>query len=271
MKRRLSLIMIAVLALIVMTAALAVADEHAAQVSVGHGIPDMDLGMEENALPVDIVVDETCVVHDLEFGEFAGPLELEPGTYAVAVALSDDNSETCAGDVVIGPVDLTFEAGQNATVFAHLTEDGEAGPAEVDALGLGITATVFDNDVSSVVAGHTRLTVRHTAWAPAVDILLNRGWIRGREIAEFENLANSEETDPADLRPGAYAVSIFPAGEDEAVFQIPETQDDRPLVTHPHTSQIVYAVGSLENETFTVLVQAIDLGFTPPPHPGLLR
>ena len=60
------------------------------------------------------------------------------------------------------------------------------------------------------------------------------------------------------LRPGSYAVSIFPVGGDELVFQV------QPFVTKPGVSQIVYAVGSLVNETFTLLVQSFDLGFTPP-------
>jgi hypothetical protein len=259
MKRRAFIVLIVAAVLIVLTAALASADEHAAMVTVGHGIPGTDVGMDDDALPVDVIVDDACVVHDLVFGEFAGPLELDEGTYSVAVALSDEDADTCEGDVVIGPVDLTFAAGDNATVFAHLTADGD------------ITATVFDNDVSSVVAGHTRVTVRHTAWAPAVDILVNRGWIRGRSIAEIEGLENPEEAGPVDLRPGAYAVSIFDAEAEEGddpIFQIPETEEDMPFVTHPHRSQIVYAVGSLENETFTLMVQTIDLGFTPPPHPA---
>lgn len=272
MKRTLLIVLVTAAALILLTAALASADEHAALVSVGHGIPGTDLGLDE-ALPVDVIVDDDCAVQDLAFGEFAGPLELEASTtYSVAVALSDGDDETCDGDVVLGPVSLTFEAGDNATVFAHLTADGQPGPADVDVLGLGITASVFDNDVSSVVAGHTRLTVRHTAWAPAVDVFLNRGWIRGRAIAEIEGLEHPDEAGPVDLRPGAYAVSIFETGAEEdaePIFQVPATQGDGPFVTHPHRSQIVYAVGSLENETFTLVVQSIDLGHMPPPRPAL--
>lgn len=255
MQRKLLIVLFVVAALATLTAALASADAHLAMVSVGHGIPGTDLG-QPLELPVDVIVDGGCLLQDFEFGHFAGPLELPAGTYSVAVALSDEDPDTCNGTVVIGPVDLTFEAGDNVTIFAHLTADG------------GITASVFDNDVSDVVAGHTRLTVRHTAEAPPVDILLNRGWIRGRLIGEFEDLANPDQIGPVDLRPGAYAVSIFPAGGDEPVFQVPATEDDRPLVTHPHRSQIVYAVGSLENETFTLMIQLIDLGKTPPPRPA---
>jgi hypothetical protein len=267
MYRRVLSVLLIVTVLVALTTALASAEDPA-MVSVGHGIPGADLALDD-ALPVDVIVDGACFLHDFEFGQFAGPVELPAGTYAVAVALSDEDPEECAGAVVIGPVDLTFEAGDNVTVFAHLTGDGEPGPAGVDVLELGITASVFDNDVSDVVAGQTRLTVRHTAWAPAVDIDLHRGWIRGRLIAEIEGLENPDQAGPVDLRPGAYAVSIFPAGGDEAVFQVPATEDDEPLVTNPHLSQIVYAVGSLENETFTLMIQLFELGFKLPPHPEL--
>jgi hypothetical protein len=259
MRRRALVILLVVGALVVLTAALASADEHVAMVSVGHGIPGTDIGQAEDALPVDVIVDGECSeVQALEFGNFAGPLELEEGMYSVAVALSDGDPDLCEGGVVIGPLDLEVAAGDNATVFAHLTADGE------------VTATVFDNDVSDIVAGHTRLTVRHTAAAPAVDIFLNRGWIRGRSIAEVEGLENPDEAGPLDLRPGAYAVSIFesPAEEgDDPLLQIPATEEDMPFVTHPHRSQIVYAVGSSGSETFAVMVQTIDLQMTPPPHP----
>ena len=245
MRQKRNLLLFIVAGLVVMTAGLASADSHMAMVSVGHGIPGEDLGLDP-ALPVDVIVDGGCLLQDFEFGQFVGPLELPPGTYTVEVALSDGDPLTCVGAIVIGPVDLTFEGGDNSTIFAHLTAGG------------GITASVFDNDVSNVLAGQTRLTVRHTAWAPAVDIVLNRGWMRGRLIGEIEGLENPNQAGPVDLRPGSYAVSIFPAGDDEAVFRV------QPFVTKPGVSQIVYAVGSLANETFTLLVQPFNLGFTPP-------
>ena len=268
MNRKLIILLLVVGTIVALTAALASADSHLAMVSVGHGIPGTDLGLPEE-LPVDVIVDGGCFLQDFEFGEFAGPVGLPAGTYSVTVALSDGDPDACAGTGVIGPVELTFEAEDNVTIFAHLTADGLPGPVAVDVLGLGITATVFDNDVSDVVAGHTRLTVRHTAWAPEVDLLLNRGWVRGRVIGFFEGLANPQELGPVDVRPGAYAVTLFPAGEEEPVFQVPATPEDDPFVTHPHRSQIVYAVGSLENETFSLMIQNFDLGHMPPHRPAL--
>lgn len=243
MKRRIGALAVAVA--FVMTAGVAYSQSDVALVSVGHGIPGADLNLDP-ALPVDIIVDGACLLQDFKFGDFAGPLELPPGTYSVAVALSDGDPVLCGGAVVIGPVDLTFEGGDNATIFAHLTEGG------------GITASVFDNDDSAIVAGKTRLTVRHTANAPAVDIALNRGWMRGPLVGVIEGLENPNQAGPLDLRPGSYAVTIFAAGTLDPVFQL------QPFVTKPRVSQLVYAVGSLTNGTFTLLVQNLELEFTPP-------
>ena len=55
--------------------------------------------------------------------------------------------------------DATLPAGGNVTLVAHLSESGQP------------TITPFVNDVSSVAAGQARLVVRHTAAAPAVDVL----------------------------------------------------------------------------------------------------
>jgi hypothetical protein len=53
---------------------------------------------------------------------------------------------------------LSLPAGANATVVAHLTADGTP------------VLTPFVNDVSTVPAGQARVTVRHAAAAPAVDV-----------------------------------------------------------------------------------------------------
>lgn len=257
MSRRLLFIVLLVAIMAGLTVVLATADGHLAMVSVGHGIPG------EDGLPVDVNIEGADCIPDFTFGNFVGPLGLEPGTtYTVSVSLADDLTECGENPAVIGPVGLVFDGGKNYTVFAHLAEDGTP------------TATVFENDVSDVVAGHTRVTVRHTAAAPAVDLFLNRGWVRGRSIGEFYGIVNPEQIGPVDLRPGAYAATIVVSGTDTIVLQIPATEDDRPLVTHPHRSHIVYAVGTPdlaepENSTFQLLIQNIDLGKTPPPRPTL--
>ncbi len=238
-----------------------VAADKQATVYVGHGIPGLALGFDDDALPVDVAVDGDCIP-DVEFGKFAGPVLLPGGTYTVIVSLADA-TVSCDGTPVIEAA-VEFEVDGNYTVFAHLTADGEPGEGDLDERG--ITATRFVNDVDPAVAGHTRLTVRHTAAAPAVDIELYRGWSRGRVVGLIEGLKNPEEAGPLDIRPGGYEAVIWPAADDA---NSPAGEDEVLLglevALKPHTSHIVYAVGI--TDALTVVTQVIDLGMVPPPRP----
>jgi hypothetical protein len=243
MKRKILIPLILVLVLSALSFALVAAQDAAATVYVGHGIPGPD------GLPVDVLLDDTtCLLEGFTFGQFSDPQEVMSDTYNIKI--SPAVTETpCSGAPVID-VDLAFEGDVNYTVFAHLTASGT------------LTATLFTNDVSDAVAGYTRLTVRHTAYAPAVDIPLYRGWIKGRMITKIEGLENPNQAGPLEIRPGAYAAAIIPAGGEEPVFGPFQVE------LEPHKSYIVYAVGGLP-DTFTLLTQVIDLGITLPPRPEL--
>ncbi|MEZ5096988.1 MAG: DUF4397 domain-containing protein [Nocardioides sp.] len=89
---------------------------------------------------------------------------------------------------------VTVPAGANITVVAHLDEGGT--PA----------LTPFVNDTSPIAAGEARLTVRHTAAAPAVDVRANG------EVA-FADLANPDEA-TADLPAGTISADVVLAGTD---------------------------------------------------------
>ncbi|MBG6189352.1 hypothetical protein IWX64_000272 [Arthrobacter sp. CAN_A212] len=133
-----------------------------ASLSVLHAVPD---------LTVDVYVNGDLTLDDFTPGELAGPLELPAGDYELAVTASDAAD---ASEPVIGPVAVTLAAGGNYTATANL--DAEGAP----------TANFYTNDVSAVEAGQPRLTVRHTAAAPAVDVLAG-------DAAVVENLSNPDE------------------------------------------------------------------------------
>jgi hypothetical protein len=142
-------------------------------------------------------------------------------------------------DVVIGPVaSFAVPASGNWTVVAHL-----------DAAGTP-TITPFENDTSALAAGQGRLTVRHTAAAPAVDIVVG-------DARPFTNLENGEGAS-ADLPAGEIAgAKVAPAGGDPIA--------DVPTVNlEAGTNLIVYAVGSLEGNTFTFYTQTIEIGAAGP-------
>ncbi|TFC41949.1 DUF4397 domain-containing protein [Cryobacterium sp. TMT1-21] len=196
------------------------AADDVAKLSVLHGVP---------GLTVDVYVNDKLTLDDFKPGDLAGPLDLAAGTYKVAITASD---ATDASAPVIGPVDLPLEAGKNYTAAAHLQADGKP------------TATLFTNDISQLAAGEGRLTVRHVAAAPAVDVLANGA-------AAITNLVNPNES-----------MLVLPAGTISAAVAATGTTD--PVIgpadvnVAEGTNTIVYAWGSLTDKNLALAVQTIN-------------
>ena len=217
--RRYLLPVISALAALVVFGGPAAAQEADASVVVVHGIADT---------PVDVYVNDELTLEDFTYETVTDPLSLPPGDYALAVRPADADP---ASDPIL-EADATLAAGNNVTVIAHLSEGGDP------------TLTAFVNDVSTTAAGQGRLVVRHTAAAPAVDVLA------GGE-AVFTDLTNPNEA-KADLPAGTVSASVALAGTTDPVIG----PADVPVVEGQAT--IVYAVGSAEAANLGVLVQTID-------------
>ncbi len=193
--------------------------QSSATVTLMHGIP---------GATVDVVVDGQVVVPGFEPGTMQ-----DLSSFAGQTLQNVEVRAAGADDVVIGPIaELEVPASGNWTVVAHLGADGEP------------TLTPFENDASALAAGQGRLTVRHTAAAPAVDIVLADG------SRPFTNLSNPNEA-AADLPAGEISgAEIAPTGADPIA--------DVPAVTLAAGSNlIVYAVGSLEDDTFDFYTQEV--------------
>lgn len=198
----------------------AFADGHAAQVTVVHGVP---------GLTVDVWANGDPLLEGFEPGTVTDPVELPAGTYDIEIYPAGTDPEG-NDPAIAGSAEVTN--GLNASVVAHL--DAEGNP----------TLGVFVNDTSEVAAGEARLTVRHTAAAPAVDILAG-----GNAI--FEGVTNGAEG-TVDVPAGPYDVAINAAGTDTEVTAVPGFE----LAEGANT--IVYAIGDLEGGTFELLVQSIS-------------
>jgi hypothetical protein len=190
-----------------------------AQLSVLHGIPDT---------PVDVYVDGALTLDDFQPGDLAGPLELPAGDYEVALTAPDAAD---AGSPALGPATITLEAGKNYTAVAHLTEGGEN------------TLTLFTNDTSQTAPGEGRITVRHVAAAPAVDILAG-----GSPVVE--DLANPNEG-TLNLAAGTVAAAVALAGTTDPVLGPTDVQVQEGVLT------IVYAWGSAEDENLAIASQTV--------------
>ncbi|WP_342001441.1 DUF4397 domain-containing protein [Microbacterium sp. LWH7-1.2] len=191
-----------------------------AVLSVLHGVPDT---------PVDVYVNGELTLDDFQPGDLAGPLDLPAGAYEVALTATD---ATDASSPVVGPVTLTLEAGKNYTAVAHLNASGAAP-----------TVTPYVNDTSPTAAGEGRLTVRHDAAAPEVDVLAGG-------TAVIQGLANPEEA-TLDLAAGTIEASVAAAGTTEPVI------GPAPLEVQEGVLTIAYAWGSLEKGNLQLAVQTI--------------
>ncbi|WP_158861811.1 DUF4397 domain-containing protein [Leifsonia sp. AG29] len=199
-----------------------------AQLSVIHGVP---------GTPVDVWVNGTDTVKNFQPGTMAGPLDLAPGTYSVSITKVGAASAT--DNPVIGPIDLSLAAGGNYSAVAHLDANGKP------------TATLFTNDTSATAAGQGRLTVRHVAAAPAVDVVVG-----GKAV--ISNLTNPNEQ-KLDLPASTVSASVTATGTTQPALIGPAD-----VTIKDGTNTIVYAWGSATDKNLALMIQTIDGLGTPP-------
>jgi hypothetical protein len=195
-----------------------------ATVSVLHGIPT-----GSGADVVDVYAGDTLLIDNFTPGTLE-TLEVPAGTYDLAVYA--DGTTPDSGDPVLEAPGTAVPAGANATVTANLSEAGD--PA----------LNVFVNDVSSIAAGEGRLTVRHIAAAPAVDV-------RANGAVAFAGLTNPNEAS-ADLPAGTISADVVAAGSETVVLGPADVN------VKEGANTIVYAWGSLEGESLDLAVQVVE-------------
>ena len=199
----------------------AMADNHEATVSVLHAVP---------GLTVDVYVNGEETVPDFEPGTLTDPLMLPEGSYDVAVYADGDDPESA--EPAISAEGLEVPAGANITLAAHLAEDGTP------------MLSAFVNDTSTLDAGQARLTVRHAAAAPAVDV-------RAGGSPVIEGLTNPNE-EVLNLDAGTVSADVVLAGTEDVVIGPAD------LDLAEGTNTIVYAWGSAEEGTLDLAAQTID-------------
>lgn len=210
----------------------------ASSVYVVHGIPGRDLGLSAD-LPVDVSVNGACALPGFTFGTIEGPLELPAGAYDIEIALADA-AAPCSRPAVISAPAVTLADGESYAIVAHLSEAGAP------------TASVFVNDLAPTAGA--RLSVHHTAAAPAVDILAGAQAGSLGPVAGLTGVTNGLKGD-VEVPAGSLSVAVAPAGQPEsaAVF------GPAALSLAAERAYLVFAVGSLANNTFTVLIKDIDV------------
>ncbi|MFE6225997.1 MULTISPECIES: DUF4397 domain-containing protein [unclassified Streptomyces] len=195
------------------------AGEDEATVTVLHAVP---------GLTVDVFAGDKELLPDFAPGTLTDPLKLKAGSYDIKIF---KDGEGPSGTPAVEKT-VSVPAGANATLVAHLTADGK--PA-LDA---------FVNDTSKVPAGKARLTVRHVAAAPAVDVRAD-----GKVV--FEGLTNPGEK-KGEVAAGSVSADVVLAGTDTVAIG----PADLDLAEGANT--IVYAWGSAADKNLALKTQTID-------------
>ncbi len=189
------------------------------QVHVVHGIPGQ---------PVDVYVNGAKVLDNFQPGAVAGPLSLPAGSYTVALTKPGEP----VGSAILSKSGLAVPAGANISLVANLDTSGQ--PA----------LNAFVNDTSAIPAGKARLTVRHTADAPAVDVRANGAVV-------FANLTNPNQAQ-ADVPAGTVDADVTLAGTNTVVL------GPQKVTLAAGTQTILYAIGSANAKTLALVSQVLN-------------
>lgn len=197
-----------------------------ATVSVFHGVP---------GLKVDVYANGKELLPDFAPGTLTDPLQLDAGKYEIEVFKDGEGPD--GTPAIKKSVDVP--AGANATLVANLGADGK--PA----------LNTFVNDLSKIPAGKTRLTVRHVAAAPTVDV-------RAGGTPVFQSLENSKEV-KGEVDAGKVKADVTLAGTDTVAIGPAD------LDLGEGVNTIVYAWGSATDKTLALKAQTFK-GLHSAPH-----
>ncbi|UCF68527.1 MAG: DUF4397 domain-containing protein [Acidobacteriota bacterium] len=227
------------LAVALFTIGPATANPDVGNVWVVHGVPGLDVDVyvnyPDNAEPA---------LPGFQFGQIVGPVELPPGDYTFDIYAA--GADPSASDPVLSK-STSLMAGQYVSVVAQLLEDGTP------------TISLFGLDLRETAKKGSRLGLRHTAAAPAVDVVTEsskyqyRG-VFGTEAAAGRSSFNSGAGASSDIPAGAYSLFLNLAGTDLQVFPADGTID---LMFEEGKVYYYFAVGVFP-DSFTLLELKLD-------------
>ncbi len=198
--------------------------QETSDVYVIHGIPGVD---------VDVYVNGDLTLENFQPKDIAGPLTLPAADYDIEIFAHEDGAPAASSertDDAVIDVSPAVPGGENVSVIAHLAEDGTP------------TLSAFVNDLEPAGAGNGRVTIRHTAAAPTVDIVAG-----GAAVDPLTGISNGNEA-KADLPADSYPTGIAAAGTTEALL-------DAPVTVVEGENLVVYAIGDLSAGSVELLTQ----------------
>ncbi|MCC7033886.1 MAG: DUF4397 domain-containing protein [Acidobacteria bacterium] len=211
--------------LVVMALASAGSAEAASRIFIIHGIPGVTVDVYANLAGAPI--SSTPTIPGFEPKQIVD-VQAGPGSFDIRIYVQGANPQT--DTPVIEVLGAAIPDNLELSILAHL--DASAAP----------TATVYQNDNSAVQAGWARVSVRHAADAPAVQ--LTAGGVPKLALTNpyFGDLEVPATTIPLQLQVPFAGTPITP-----------ETS----LTFASGTRYFVYAIGSVAGGTFDFILQAV--------------
>ncbi len=200
-----------------------------ATISVLHGIP---------GATVDVYANGSELLKNFTPGTLTAPMMVPAGNYDLKVVKAGAGAN---GTAVVEAKGVTVPANANITVVAHLSASGMP------------MLTAFANDTSPSAKG-ARLTVRHVAAAPAVDVRANTSVV-------FSDLVNPNQA-MTDIAPMTVSADVVLHGTSTVAIG-PAT-----LPIKAGMNTIVYAWGSAADKNLKLAVQTVALQGAPMPATG---
>lgn len=214
-----------ILAVTIALIAASASAEAASRIFVIHGIPGVNVDVYASAAGAAIPATPTIAgfrpksIVDVQAG---------PGAFDIRIFAQGANPQTATP--VIAVLGAVIPNNVELSILAHL--NGQGTP----------TASVYQNDNSPVQAGWARVSVRHAAVAPAVQ--LNAGGVPKLAVTNpyFGDLEVPATTIPLQLVVPFVGTPITPVA---------------PLTFASGTRYFVYAIGSVAGGTFDFILQAV--------------
>lgn len=201
-----------------------------ATLSVLHAIPD-------GVGPVDVLADARRIARNVTPGQLR-TVKVAPGNYDLSIVASGVGEG--AASELLSARGIDISAGADLTVTAHL--NGRREPV----------INIFTNKTRTVGQGMGRLTVRHLAVSPAIQV-------RSKGSVMFDRLRNGDEAD-AGLRAGTYPVRISGlAVGSPAMVRTSAKIRNAPGRSDMGNNVIVYVWGDEANGRLRTSIQEVQL------------
>ena len=204
----------------------ATAADAASRVFVVHGIPGVTVDVY--ASPAGGAIPTAPTIPGFVPKQIAEVPGVPAAAYDIRIFAQGANPQTASP--VIAVLGATIPDNVELSILAHLDADGNP------------TATIYQNDNSRVQAGWARVSVRHAAEAPAVQLVAGGVPKLALSNPYFGDLEVPATTIPLQLQVPFTGAPVTPL---------------TPVTFQSGTRYFVYAIGSLAGGTFDFILQAV--------------